>query len=251
MANTTTFTSMVKRFCTLRNDPDHRTYLPVATAAQVALNQMQMFAFPSVKSTPLTIQDNFSIILPDDYAGFIKIGSLCEDGTIKVFGYEPGLQPPEVTHRESACSCTTETAVASQSCEACTFHNLYYGNRLYGEYYGWRPKQFTNGKYRLDIENNRINLNGGNDIVVGDEVVLEYKPKLSNASLKVIPEDAFLMIYHKTNEILASGKTPTLATHHGAQFLKEYKAFKKLYSPTTGKDIVAAFRGETTGSPRR
>lgn len=244
---TITFDKIVRQICSLRGDPQAKTYVQVAGAAKIVLDQLNLFVFRSFfKSEVFTLDDSLTVPFPKDMEMFVKAGVRC--GTkLRVLGYNSKVRGPSTVE---ACSCD-EATPEDDVCEACTFHGVYLGNNFVGEYYGWRAPQNLSGEVNEDFENGRIVFSGGTDVAAGSQVVIEYKTSLEGDELMRLPAAAFLMIFHKTNELIASTFHPQMAHAHAIQFKKEYDAYKRITDQYTPMDIVKSFRGEYTSTPSR
>lgn len=245
---TQTFDSLVRQICLLREDPRAKTYMTVATAAKIVLDQLNVFVLKDFfKTVEVTVSDSLTVDFPDDMIMFSKIGCATDKG-LKVLGWNPNIVLPATTG--SVCSCNEETEDDSR-CDLCTFRNLTYeGKPVLGEYYGWRVPQNTEGAFRIDYDGRQIVLSSGSTVSAGAILLLEYKPEVGSDQLMRIPKLAFQMIYHKTNELLDQYRRPQAAQAHAMQFKKEYDAYKRIMDQTTPLDIIKSLRGEYTGAPR-
>lgn len=252
---TQTFDKLVRQVCNLRQDPKAKTYSSVAMTVKIVLNQLNLFIFNEYfKSQQLTVDSNLTVDFPSDLELWTKVGVIQSDGLPRIIGYNDDIVNPAVTATQCSCS-TTSSDDSSESpytsCPTCTFHNLYYGDTYLGEYYGWRSTQNEEGSVKADYGTSQLVFKGGTDIVEGATVILEYKPTMGAEELAVIPSDAFMVVFHKTNELMAAFRSPNAAMVHAQLFKKEYDAYKRIRDPHHPMDIVKAMRGAYTSSPSR
>lgn len=246
-----TFEQMVRKMCLLRDDPRAKTFMAVASAAKIALDQLNVFVLADYfRSVEVTINDNLTVDFPDDMVDFSKLGVSTDKG-LRVLGINPKLLRPNVS-TSPTCSCdeVSESTDTSTRCDLCTFHSFYSSSLYLGELYGYRIPQNTEGSFRLDYDNRVIVLGSGTDVEAGGTLILEYKPDLGTDELMRIPNMAFLMIFYKTCEILDQFKRPQAAQAHAFQFKKEYDAYKRIMDKTTPLDIIKSIRGQYTPAPK-
>lgn len=248
--NTQPFDQVVRQICAMREDPRAKSYVAVAIAAKIAMDQLNMFAIKDFfKSIEVTVSDNLTIDFPSDFLVFSKLGTPTDKG-IKVLGYNPKAVLQHFT-TDVTCDCDeVEEEDTTTRCELCTFRGFHNGNAFLGEYYGFRVPQNQEGSFRIDYDNRQIVLSSGSDVFADATLILEYKPEVGADQLMRIPKPAFLMIMHKTNEIMDQYSRPQAAQAHAMQFKKEYDAYKRLMDETTPLDIIKSLRGEYTSSPR-
>jgi hypothetical protein len=248
MVNNLTFSEAVRRICNIHGDVEAKTFTRVATAATVAMKQLRLHVMPLIKTERGTLDASLSWKFPADFSIFTKSGLLCDDGSIKIFGQSNAIDPE--TRTASTCTCDGDK-VETTPCPACTFHNVMDTTLgFHTNMRGYRTPQFVHGRYKVDYKNRRIFFSG-NSLNVGDQIIVEYNATEGPESIRMIPESAFLMVLHKTNEIYDSWTRPSAAHSHAKLFKKEYDAFKRLVDDTSYEHIIAALRGNINSAPRR
>lgn len=169
-----------------------------------------------IKSLKLTINKTLNTVdLPDDYVDMTKIGIVGQDGLVHVFGENKNLNFSNKYKTDSAgnfvdsdsdgvydrvsAKDVTNVGEGFKAYDSYVFRNYLYENTE-GRLYGIGGGQYG-GEYRINLENNRIELGTGIDAT---EVVIEYvadEARSSNPSIHLYAESALRSyIYYKLIE---------------------------------------------------
>lgn len=141
------------------------------------------------KEIKLTVEDNLTVCLPDDYIDYIAIGFCC-DGRLTSMALNKNLCAPSVA--ETLCSCEESTPLPT-NLQNSGFYGSYQfahehlsknGEHI-GKYYGLGGGVNTNGLYKI-IEDEYIVFK---NVQAGEEIVLRYNGSVdgSAGSLMVHP----------------------------------------------------------------
>lgn len=240
-----TLDSLTRDICAIGfNDPEARDYNMVSRAVHRAVEQLNFLISPPIKTVELPILQNLTVDLPDDCVEPIKVGTIV-DGVIRIMGRSDYLYNLSIIQdaKDYGCDCQETTATSTtetQTCNACTFHNS-----PYGEVYGYRPKMFPNGKYRHDSQYNRLIMGSGSDIVIGNNVIVEYIAMTSADELCLIDKRLFPCIRSRVISWLKQNVSPQESRVADRDFQKEYRLAKTLLTDHYSlQDWIAAFRGE-------
>ena len=206
-----TFDEQVLLICSLLGDDQGtKLYTKCARFLGLTLDDFNIKIIPNVKSIGVTIKDNMTIDLPEDFQDISKVGIVCEDNKLMIMGRDRRLcastfKEPEVIE---CCTCPKEedeTMTDDQPCcDACSFRNFgnfgfsggsaFLGDYLYGftgYLYGYVPQnRFKAGTYDIDYQGNRLILGPGRVSCPGVEVVLEYIANLHGDDYRLIPKKA-------------------------------------------------------------
>ena len=204
-----------------------------AAIRNVALRGIREFGFDisaRVKSIKLDVQSNNTVILPDDYVDLIKVGTIDDDGIVRVFRQNKNLNYSRKILQDTTAdaSTTDDTILTDDSDEGplnidnnlilnrtdsksstnaegvneldfYVFENyLYQGGlgRLYGAGGAYAP-----GDYRINLDQNRLELDTDTGTA---EIVLEYiadEARSTNPLVHVYAEEALrCYIYYKLCE---------------------------------------------------
>jgi len=167
-----------------------------------------------VKSLKLSIGSNDTCELPDDFVSLVKIGIVGADGMVRVFGENKNINYSQkystsadgtpidsdgdgVNDRIDDKGSTTQSNIYGDVSEL-IFSNYLYNNQM-GQVYGLGGGHYE-GSYRLNLDQNRIELTSG----IGSEVVIEYiadEARSSNPTVHVEAEEALRsFMYYKLVE---------------------------------------------------
>lgn len=271
-----TFDATVRDICAYMGDDEAKTlYIKVARFMRMAVEEMNLYLFvKNVKSAILKVNDNRTVDLPRDFQTLSKVGVCCGNGTIRLIGRDDSLCVPKQEPVFDCCDCSKgvheeETAPkANCGCSSCdassTFHNVdgfdksFFGSRYFNGtngympyLYGYTPKMFRNGTYRLDEGNMRLILGDGCDTHPGAEIIVEYNAALSDDEYDLIPKKAVPTIMYKTAAMVKANNNPSAAANEFRMFRIHYTQLKKTYSTFTLEDLAAALRGTYKSSPKR
>ena len=257
-----TFDEQVRLICSyLGDDEASKLYTKVSRFLGLALEDLSLKVLPNIKSAALTINDNLTIDLPDDFLEVSKVGVCCGNREIRLLGRNHDLckaafpKPPAI----QCCTCDkeeTDSTTAQACCPACTFHNFssvggvgYRDSFLtgYGGYlYGYQPKQqFIGGTYDIDLHNNRLLLGDGCNVSPGSMLVVEYSAALSGKGFVLIPRKARTTLMYKTAHLIRDKQTDLRS------FKREFLELKRSYDKYTLQDWMAAIRRGYKLSPKR
>jgi hypothetical protein len=178
------------------------------------IREMGFDVLKRVRSIKLSIASNDTVALPDDFVSLVKIGVVKEDGLVYVFGENKNINYSQkydtdaagnfidsdgdgVYDRIDSKTGSTGTGIFGDD-DYVVFSNYIYQNNI-GQIYGLGGG-FYEGQYRLNLDQNRIELSGAN----ADEVVIEYiadEARSTNPTIQVEAEEALRMyIYYKLIE---------------------------------------------------
>jgi hypothetical protein len=271
-----TFDATVRDICAYMGDDEAKTlYIKVARFLRFAVEEMNLYLFvKNVKSVILKVNANMTADLPRDFQTLSKIGVCCGNGKIRLIGRDDSLCVPGPEKIFDCCDCSKgvhteedapEANCGCSSCDAAsTFHNVdgfkdsFFGSRFFNGtanyvpyLYGYTPKMWRNGTYRLDERNMRLILGDGCDTRPGSEIIMEYNSSLSDDEYDLIPKKAVPTIMYKTAAMIKTNSNPNAAAYDMNQFKIHYRQLKKTYSTFTLEDFVAAIRGTYKSSPKR
>jgi len=269
------FDSTVRDICAYLGDDEAKTlYIRTSRFLRMALEELDLYLFVSgVKSTFLKIEDNMTVNLPKDFQTLGKVGVCCNNGSIRLIGRNDDLCPPSEQPLFDCCDCSKGVKEVGESvsavdggeacCSACTFHNVdgtsnsslgrYYGlsTNYYSYLYGYTPKMFRNGTYRMDEGNWRLILGDGCDTRPGQEILLEYNAAMSDDKYDLIPRKAVPTLMYKTAHMIKMNNNPNAAMAEWSFFKKHYQQLKKTYQTYTLEDLVSALRKGYKSSVKR
>ena len=244
--------------CRHMGDPDAKNIAIVLAEVVRVVDQLNFNLALSVKTDKVVISKNFTATLPPDFIDMIKAGILLKSGYLRIMGEVKDLvlQPDPI---ECTCQCKDKeeqietgevvdpTTFHQGFCPACTFHNI--SRYRYGEWYGYRPKMYANGKYRIDKPNYRMLFDtSGYDVSEGTEIWIEYRAYDIEERYQRIPRQAFQMIRARALHQLLMG-TPQ-AEQYMNQFRIEYDQYKSQFDPSP-EEIVNAMRGNYRNTIKR
>jgi hypothetical protein len=241
------FDTVVRNACAMAGDNVASGYGQMARFVVMALQDMAL-AIPSVRTESMRIADNLTIDLPPDCTDVLKVGKM-HGNYIHVFGRYDNIR---LNVKSASCSCD-ETANPESGvgvCAACTFHGVYCADGTETVYYGARPSQFDNGRYRYNREANRLEFDSnGYDVQPGGLVVVEYCPAASTETARIIPVEAQQVIIRRALTF-ATVSMPGMSLTHHQNFRMEYNRLRAQYNRMTVHDWVAAIKGERTQAIR-
>lgn len=230
-----------------------------------------------IKSLKLSINDNDTVTLPDDFVDLSKIGVVDSDGILRVFGnnkninysrkYETALDDPEGTRTDNFAagplnidanevadrvddkSATDNTSDGVDGdLDYYIFENyLYQGGmgRLYGSGGGHLA-----GEYRLNLDQNRIEIETNNGY---SEVVIEYvadEARSSDPEVHVYAEEALRSyIYYKIIERKSSVPANEKARARAEYYNERRKANARL-SNFTKEEALKTIRKNFIQAPK-
>lgn len=259
------FDDTVRDICLYLGDLDaSKKYIPVSRYLVQVINELNISLFKTIKSTTITVNSNMTADLPNDLITLMKVGVCCEDGRLRLLGQDNKLCMNVVDEGTyNCCDCGESsddmTVEPKSCCSKCTFHNFTYPSefadnpfyRGYTALYGYTPKMFRNGRYRMDYEYNRILLSDGYDVEIGGDLIIEYKSSLGDDKYNLIPMELYAVILHRVCQYYYASKQPNQSRNEERLFKIEYKQAKRILNKFTLDDVVAAFRSAYKSSPKR
>jgi len=187
------------------------------------IREMGFDMLKRVRSVKLKRNTNDTVDLPDDFVSLIKVGIVGSDGLVHVFAENKNIDYAQAYANSSGTkAATTADAVDSNGDgvfdrvddkgatsggvfgdeDFITFSNYVFQGGI-GQIYGLGGG-FYEGQYRLNEDQNRIELSSGS----GDEIVIEYiadEARSSNPTVHVEAEEALRSyMYYKLIERKAS-----------------------------------------------
>lgn len=216
----------------------------VIRTIRIVMDEMAFHLNTPVKSGFFEIKDGFKVNLPDDTIMVTKVGTMCGEH-LKLFGRDERVFRAE---HDPLCTCYSEAPGTTESCTICTFHNLQFGNR-FGEAYAYKRDPWANGMYRYDEATNIIYFSSGQDVVVGEKVLVEYKVS-NDETLNMIPAEMVSYLGHK---VAAKLNISTSMGEYKANTIEAARSYSSLvakWNNFSPEDLIAALTGESMGSPK-
>lgn len=216
--NLVTITEVVNDFLLTQDGSDYVNNVSETIVHNFALRGVRELGFDMlqrVRSLKLSVNNNDTVDLPDDFVQLSKIGIVGSDGLVHVLGENPNLNFSQkyktdsggnnidsdgdgVNDREDAKTGTSTLGIFGDD-DYVVFSNYIYQNNV-GQIYGLGGG-FYRGQYRLNYDQNRIELGVNTDI---KEVVIEYiadEARSVNPTVHVEAEEALRSyIYYKLVE---------------------------------------------------
>ncbi len=136
-------------------------------------NDLSLYRFPSIKTVELTVKDNFTVDLPEDYVDFVAIG-------VYLSGRLWTLTRNDRLERKPIEDCNVPIESATQDLNGqfagiTPYGYIFGGSFRNGQYVG---EQFAygggwnhQGYYHVDIANRRIEFS---NVIRGKKLILEY-----------------------------------------------------------------------------
>ncbi|MCH9665380.1 MAG: hypothetical protein K0U41_05975 [Gammaproteobacteria bacterium] len=249
------FDEMVRYICSyLGDDEASKLYTKVARFLGGTLDDFNVYRLlPNIKSVLLTIEDNLTVSLPEDFMEISKVG-VCYDRELRILGRNKSLCTSAfpVDPVIECCTCEKENeedmTQEDACCPACTFNNFggFGRGRILGDHflydyggylYGYVPQdQFVGGTYDVDLANNRLILGQGCDVSVGGELVVEYQAGLQGNGYRLIPRKARSALMYKVAHLIEKRPDDLRS------FKREYYEFKRSFDNYSLEDWLAAVR---------
>jgi hypothetical protein len=265
-----TFDTVVRDICAYLNDPDAtKKYAQVSRFLLRAMEDLKFQVVGNIKSVLLTIGNNLTAPLPEDYNVVSKIGVCCKSGQLRILHSNDKLCIPE-EEVWTCCDCECPTSINDKNhkgCPSCTFHNMIDPTQLYSGigtmatsdflwfnglfnypyWYGSHSQSFS-GTYRIDDYNNQIVFGTGTDICPGATVVMEYNSALKDSQYGFIEKKYFQVLLHKTATFLTKGGEQQLEQRN---FRREKNNIRRMEQSVTLEDIVYYLQKGLSSAPRR
>ena len=239
------FHSVVSDICAIAFDDDSAKYRARVSRALInVMAELNMNMLTPVKSVFVVITSNFTARLPIGASSVTKVGVMC-GSNLKLISRNERVYRPETP----ICNCSTTAPSSTESCSACTFHNVMSGS-VYGEVYGYRPDPWANGEYRYDEFSNTLQFSSGSDIFEGQEVLVEYKCVDAPEALNMIPASLVNMLTFRVSQVLNMTSKPGISQLSGREFNTSYQAAIRAWNQYTPEDLIAALMGENMSAPK-
>jgi len=215
--NLVTVDQVVNDFILTLDSDDHVSNASDMVIRNYALRGIREMGFDlmkRVRSVKLTKNDNDTVDLPDDFVSLIKIGVVGNDNLVYVLGENKNINYSQkykkdsagnfidsdndgVFDREDAKTATSGNGIFNDE-KHIVFSNYIYQNNV-GQIYGLGGGYYE-GQYRLNEDQNRIELAGG----TFTELVIEYiadEARSTNPTVHVEAEEALRSyIYYRLIE---------------------------------------------------
>lgn len=180
-----------------------RQYVRIQRLTYDAIDEIKLNISPDIRSVISTIKPDFSIDLPNDAVRVYKVGALCKDGSIIVFGEEKTYKEEAIPCDCPGCGGTVVTGQSSSSststtapyCSNMIFHNYLFSTGYYGELFGARMDRFSAGKWTQN--DTTISFTSGTLIAAGLKVVVEYETSFNKKSLRMIDRELAPILRNK------------------------------------------------------
>jgi len=217
--NKVKLSQIIKDFIITSDGDDYANNVSDFAVRNFALRGIREIGFDlgkKIKSIKRTINTtNDTIALPDDFVDLIKVGVVGSDGLVHVFGENKNINISQkyktdaagnfidsdgdgVFDREDAKGGAATGGVFGSD-DFIVFSNYIYQNNI-GQLYGLGGG-FSQGEYRLNLDQNRIELSSGR---ASSEIVIEYiadEARSMNPTVHVQAEEALrAYIYYRVVE---------------------------------------------------
>lgn len=265
---------IIKDFILTLDGDDYAANVSDSAIRNFALRGIREIGFDlgkKIKSLKRTIQDNDTIVLPEDYVDLVKIGVVDESGIIRVFGQNKNINYSEkyetddsttqsaggpldieaniVTDTEASKTATGNTASSNdESLDYYVFENYLYQGGL-GRLYGTGGGHLA-GAYRVNLDQNRIEIEGNDGY---SEVVIEYvadEARSTDPEVHVYAEEALRSyMYYKIIERKSSVPANEKARARAEYYNERRKANARL-SNFTKEEALKTIRKNFMQAPK-
>jgi hypothetical protein len=265
---------IIKDFILTLDGDDYAANVSDSAIRNFALRGIREIGFDlgkKIKSLKRTIQDNDTIVLPDDYVDLVKIGVVDESGVIRVFGQNKNINYSEkyktanttndsaagplditanlVKDTEESKTATGNTASSNdESLDYYVFENYLYQGGL-GRLYGTGGGHLA-GAYRVNLDQNRIEIEGNDGY---SEVVIEYvadEARSTDPEVHVYAEEALrAYMYYKIIERKSSVPANEKARARAEYYNERRKANARL-SNFTKEEALKTIRKNFMQAPK-
>jgi hypothetical protein len=265
---------IIKDFILTLDGDDYSANVSDSAIRNFALRGIREIGFDlgkKIKSLKRTIQDNDTIVLPDDYVDLVKIGVVDESGIIRVFGQNKNINYSEnyktantttdssagpldiaaniVKDTEASKTATGNTASSNdESLDYYVFENYLYQGGL-GRLYGTGGGHLA-GAYRVNLDQNRIEIEGNDGY---SEVVIEYvadEARSTDPEVHVYAEEALrAYMYYKIIERKSSVPANEKARARAEYYNERRKANARL-SNFTKEEALKTIRKNFMQAPK-
>lgn len=209
-----------------------------------AFNQLNMYNIPFVVTRVLPINfDTLSVLLPEDYIYYTKIGVAIE-GRLVTLGINDSLMTPGTAlgystadeYNSLARKALPEQVSALE--DQYQFTNVVYGNQNIGEVYGAVGGLNDMGYYREDKLNNMIQLGSIPNLTRDSQVYLEYKSNLSSQSINYLPIETQEAIMAFSLDRFYANTDKARSDRERKRYEMEYNLLKKLNGTSTKQEYI-------------
>lgn len=248
---TETIDNVVRDICAFMGDKDaSEKYTIVARAVKRAVEQLQIYLWPNVKTEWFTIDANLTIDLGKNIEYPIKVGAEVNKRFVQIpydgslFDFNVNAMPGQSFE---ACQCSKDLISTSDdeskgTCVFCDFYDYTHSGHLYGEYYGLSVSNRERGAWKYDPATNIIILDSGVCVSTGARLLVQYKPAIQKSMYKSIPVKYFPIIMQRVNQWLNQGSNVSAASFAKEEFLAEYDQLKDNETEFTLEDLVDAIQ---------
>lgn len=250
-----TFDTVVRNICSDMGDVNADGYIRIARCLQVVLEDLNILAFPIVRSEEFTIGDGLTVVLPDDCILPLQVGTLDALGRITLLGQEDRLRRVLKSQAANEVSCDNpdldqDTSTTSTGSDVIFFNFTATGNYV-GERYGKTNRQHLNGLWRYNKELNLIEFGSGYRVFSGGKVIIEYKASMGDDIHRMIHSEWQPAIKAKTMSDLAAatGQVRVSEFHH-QRFLRAYQTLKRMIANQSPQQLRATFLESISGAAK-
>jgi hypothetical protein len=240
--NTVPLDQVISDFKITMDDSDHVANVTDRAIHNIAKRGLREIGFDiskKVKTVKLSVEDNDTVTLPEDFVDVCKVGIITEDGVIVAL-----ISNENIT----TLSATANTVGEDDEFDTLIFENyLHNGSlgRLYGIGGGHAP-----GHYKVNLEDNRIEIG---QISTLSEVVLEYisdQARATNPEVHVYAEEALrCYLYYKLIE-RKSGVPANEKQRARSEYYNELRKARARLSSFNKENALATIRKNFMLAPK-
>lgn len=258
-----TFNEAAINICSYLGDEDGTVlFSKVSRQLMHTIDMLQLYLFPSVGVARITVQENLTAPLPDDFVSLTRIGICCEGrNEIIPIDYNGDLCPiPTEPFTLDCCDCTKvvdeQGAIDednSECCHACGIgtdshkHTGYigagrghYGYYYYSYLFGVKSNYKEKGTYKVEKQNGRIVFGSGCYVAPGKELILEYSSAAGAKEYMRIPRETIFLLQHHVAYLIKKPLQEREYEHK--KFRMHYRKVKSSLMRYTLEDFTNAFR---------
>ena len=247
---------IVRDILSSTGDTEARGYVMVYRQLLRSAADLKVNVFLDIRSVVVNVEDDYTIILPEDCAAPLRLAAWTYGGGLRLLGRMDDKSPSYLCssnpNQGGVIDCPGQSEetpmIGSPGVELddYCFHNYLFPENCYGTLYAYATDLFENGKWRFDPQGNKLELSGGSDVVAGARMVLMYEGSVDKDAIGLVPDEWYEAIRAHVLWNLYQAKNPPLAE----QFRKTLRlhisnAKKKELNKRSGRDIIAAIKGGT------
>ena len=264
---------IVNDFVLTLDTDDYVSYAPDTTIRAFALRgirEMGMDMLKVVRSLKLSVSNNGTVTLPDDYVDWTKVGVVGSDGLVYVLGENKNINQSQkysasggyfydtdgdgLYDREDSKSATNSGSPVvddgiTEGMNSYIFRNFVHENN-HGRLYGVGGGHYY-GEFRVNMDQNRLELKSNGDI---SEVVIEYiadEARATNPRVHVYAEEALRSyIYYKLIERKSAVPANEKARARQEYYNERRKANARMKS-FTKEELLKTIRKNFKQAPKR